>query len=376
MTTLKRVRTTQPQGPVKIASGNPITQAMVSAILPSGKLAIDYVTGRITSSVGYTQAESAVSVATPYGAGITFNGGSYAREAVFGQTRTQEPDLTSLVLFVPTNSVMSCIMHLVSGLSYEQPSAISLVTGGMVEAVQGQDTVTGKITHQNSSVANKLNCAIYRNKHKVGNASQDLWLNGVKSNTVTNSSAQLTYFASSVKFGSNTAPVNAVTFLLVVTWNRILSDVEVTSLSANPWQIFAPISQPIFVDTVAEVISITRPSSDVSTSGWTGTPDNTNLYTNINETVASDTSYITSPIISGVHECIEGISPTLDAGTWDITYRANFVGASAQVRVSLLDAANTPQGVSDWQTVTSTFATYTAVVVTTGAAVRVKIEVQ
>ena len=46
------------------------------------------------------------------------------------------------------------------------------------------------------------------------------------------------------------------------------------------------------------------------------------------------------------------------------------------MRITLLDGSNVSQGASGWQTVTSTFADYTATVTTTGAATRVKIEVQ
>ena len=158
-------------------------------------------------------------------------------------------------------------------------------------------------------------------------------------------------------------------------WDRILTDAEIKSLSDNPWQIFAPIEQPIFVGTTTTVVSITRPNSDISTAGWTGTPDNTTLFTNIDDEVASDLEYITSPPIAAIESITFGMS-SLAAGTWDVNYRANFVGASAQVRVSLLNGSNAVQGVSSWQTVTSTFDLYTASITTTGAAERVKIEVQ
>jgi len=125
-----------------------------------------------------------------------------------------------------------------------------------------------------------------------------------------------------------------------------------------------------------QAVSISRPSSDVLTTGWTGTPDNTTLFNNVDEVSASDTDYITSPAISGGENITFGITPSLAAGTWDVRYRANFVGASAQVRIHLLDGSNVSQGVSSWQTVTSSFALYTASVTTTGTASRVKIEVQ
>lgn len=128
--------------------------------------------------------------------------------------------------------------------------------------------------------------------------------------------------------------------------------------------------------TVAVVSSIKRPTYDVTTTGWDGISDNANKYANIDEVTASDTDYITSPNITGGENIIFGLSGSVAAGTWDVRYRANFVGASAQVRVSLLDGSGTSQGASSWQTVTSTYADYTASVTTTGAATRVKIEVQ
>ena len=128
--------------------------------------------------------------------------------------------------------------------------------------------------------------------------------------------------------------------------------------------------------TYGVVSSISRPTADVTTSGWTGNPDNVTLFNNLDETTASDTDYITSPTITGGENAIFTITPTLAAGTWDVRFRAQFVGSSAQVRITLLDGSNVSQGVSSWQTVTSTFALYTASVTTTGSAVRVKIEVQ
>ena len=158
--------------------------------------------------------------------------------------------------------------------------------------------------------------------------------------------------------------------------NRAMQPAEIKSISQDPMLVFSPLVDFVGGQDVAGSISIIRPSSDVTTTGWTGNPDNTNKYNNIDEITASDTDYITSPTISGGEFTIFGLTGSLAAGSWDIRYRANFVGASAQVRITLLDGSNVSQGASGWQTVTSTFADYTATVATTGAATRVKIEVQ
>ena len=128
--------------------------------------------------------------------------------------------------------------------------------------------------------------------------------------------------------------------------------------------------------TYGVVSSISRPTADVTTSGWTGNPDNVTLFNNIDETVASDTDYIESPAISGGENAIFGFAPSVAVGTWDVTFHARFTGASAQARIHLLDGSNVSQGVSAWQTVTSSFVPYVASVTTTGTASRVKIEVQ
>jgi hypothetical protein len=46
------------------------------------------------------------------------------------------------------------------------------------------------------------------------------------------------------------------------------------------------------------------------------------------------------------------------------------------VRANLLNSSNVSQGVSSWQTLTSSPTTYTLSVTTTGTATRVRIEVQ
>jgi hypothetical protein len=149
------------------------------------------------------------------------------------------------------------------------------------------------------------------------------------------------------------------------------------SLARNYWQIFESNERPIFIPNASVVVSISRPSADVSTTGWTGTPNNTTLFANINESVASDSEYITSPVITGSGDpCVYDITPTLAAGNWDIRFRAWFIGSSAQARLLLLDSSNAVQGTSAWQTVTSTVVPYTAQLTTTGAASRVRIEVQ
>ena len=123
--------------------------------------------------------------------------------------------------------------------------------------------------------------------------------------------------------------------------------------------------------------SISRPSSDITVTDWTGDPDNTNLYNNIDEVSASDTDYIISPSLGGSPgPAIFGLNESLAAGTYTVRARARRTGASGEIRALLLDSSGTTVGTGSWQPVTGTFDTYALTVTTSGTAARVRIEVK
>lgn len=157
-------------------------------------------------------------------------------------------------------------------------------------------------------------------------------------------------------------------------WDRALSDGELSSLTQNPWQLFRPVSDTTFKFLA---LSVARPNSDVTVTGWTGSPDNTNLYTNIDETTASDTDYILSPSVSdSPGPAIFGITPSLSAGSYTVKVRARRTGSVGQVRALLVDSSGTTVGTSSWQSLTTTATTYDLAITTTGTAARLRFEVQ
>lgn len=161
---------------------------------------------------------------------------------------------------------------------------------------------------------------------------------------------------------------------LCLAWNRTLTDEElawVTRSTANPWQIFTPLPRRILVTAAATPGTLT---GDVTTTGWTATPSG-DYYTTLDEAVASDTDYITSPTLGTGGPITMSIEP-VTAGTYDVQIRAAYSGSAGQVRANLLNSSNVSQGVSSWQTLTSSPTTYTLSVTTTGTATRVRIEVQ
>lgn len=156
-------------------------------------------------------------------------------------------------------------------------------------------------------------------------------------------------------------------------WDRALADGELSALTQNPWQLFRPVQNNLNIFSV----SIARPNSDVTVTGWTGSPDNTNLYTNIDETTASDTDYILSPSVSdSPGPAIFGITPSLSAGSYTVKVRARRTGSVGQVRALLVDSSGTTVGTSSWQSLTTTATTYDLAITTTGTAARLRFEVQ
>ena len=156
-------------------------------------------------------------------------------------------------------------------------------------------------------------------------------------------------------------------------YNRALSSEEIAQISQNPWQLFRPQSQQLAVFS-----PVYQPGSDITITGWTGSPDNVNLYANIDESTASDTDYVLSPSLSGTPgPAIFGLSPSsLAAGNYTVNLRARRTGSVGQVRALLVNSSGTTVGTSSWQSLTTTYTTYNLAITTTGTAARLRFEVQ
>ena len=73
------------------------------------------------------------------------------------------------------------------------------------------------------------------------------------------------------------------TIPVALMWNRVLADIEIASISANPWLLF---SAPKLLFTPAAV-QLLRPSSDISAGTWAPNSGGS-LFAMLNETIASD----------------------------------------------------------------------------------------
>ena len=116
---------------------------------------------------------------------------------------------------------------------------------------------------------------------------------------------------------------------------------------------------------------ISRPTSDVLSTGWTATPSGS-LYSAVDEEVESDADYVSRSVL-GAEPVSFGITPILTAGPQIVRVRAASSG-SMQIRAVLQNAAGTTVGTSAWRSVSSTPTTYALTATTTEDAHRVQIE--
>lgn len=158
-------------------------------------------------------------------------------------------------------------------------------------------------------------------------------------------------------------------FSCVLVWSRVLSDAEVASISANPWQLFAPISTPIFVP-IPAAVTVYRPGTDVSGS-WTAIGAASVAGALFDE---SESNYGESPDLSTSQTCTW--NPPLPTGTWSLPVVAERTATGGQVRIVCLDAGGVSVGATAWQALTVTPSPYTLAVTTSATATQFRIEVQ
>lgn len=174
---------------------------------------------------------------------------------------------------------------------------------------------------------------------------------------------------------NETADAGDYTTFLAVLFEGILTRTERASIVANPWQILE--DSPTIIYFPTSVSNIARPSSDITTTGWTANGGPSECYDCMNEVTYSDTDFAKSPAITGAQgPLVVGITPTLAAGNQTVRIRGDYTLSSAQVKVTLLDSGDTPVGNTGWQSLTGAATTYELPVTTTGTATKAKIEVQ
>lgn len=138
----------------------------------------------------------------------------------------------------------------------------------------------------------------------------------------------------------------------------------------DPWSLLTP---PTFWLPDPAAVTVYRPGSDISVSGWVPSTGS-DLFGCIDESTASDVDYITSPDLST--SATMGLTASVPAGNWAVNVRGRRMGVTGSIRVVLLSSGGAPVGTSSWQPLTAGFADYSFNVTTSGAADRFRIEVQ
>lgn len=381
--TVKNPWTRQPQVSVGVDWGNSLARGL--ALVHTQSLGyVNLADGRALTPVGSPQI-----IATVQGVAISTTRAAASGVTVGTDAKYNPPEITLLSVATQTSITAATSGILLSrddntlGRAFVLDIHANSAWGVRYYVNGGGTPGTNELREGVTATAGRRYVAAVTHAASVAKLFVDGKLVNSSSSFATKNSATGNTQISRRTFAANTDSLTG-TQALSLLWSRALSDAEIKSISANPWQIFAPLQRRIWVpgDTV---VTIARPGSDITTTGWYGTPDNVTKYANIDEASASDTDYITSPPVTGTVDPITfgikdqtGNPNTLPVGTWDVTVRANYgEGLTAsQVKVTLLDSGGASVGTSAWQTVTTSYADYTLSITTTGIAARIRIEVQ
>ena len=123
-------------------------------------------------------------------------------------------------------------------------------------------------------------------------------------------------------------------------------------------------------------MAITRPTSDLITTGWSTAGGATSFFDAVDETSPSDSDYVISSPIGSTNVLVYGIA-SLTSGTYRIRLRSKHLQNNiADVRVLLLNSGDTILVTSAWQTVTNSYTTYNFDLTFTGTATKIRIETQ
>lgn len=342
MSIFKVARTSQPQGPVGIDWANPITKDLKAAV---------YVTeGKLCSAINplIQGTLSKIFTTTPKGLGVTL--GSTSNAIGYHTGVSASSNLTNLIYitgFVNTSSTKLMgnygIGSLVTKTGTGQIICVSVAGGqfGATSSVLSQlpHVIVGTASASLDAVAIFIDGNLEGVGGGGGAPTADDSVGGVLSG------------------GYSTQPF---TIVMSLRWSRVLSNIEIKSLSDNPWQIFLPRKAPIFVGlagpvvvetnllinsnsfythTIANALStIGRPESDTAAGAWTPSTG-TVLADVLKEVVPNDTDYIS---VNTIATCEIQLNNTAypGGGTQVLRYRASSVSDST-LTITLKQGATT-----------------------------------
>lgn len=251
----RATRTAQPQGPVGVDWGNPLTRGL--CFLVSGlDGSLDLVSG--------TRATSAKSKSvTAKGVGVAATSGSsplqWGHAPIVGSTGSGTGDVT-LMAFSDTASAGSAgatlIGQMMSGSPFSQVQLMVNFSGQAGVSTNGVATIEaysgaarGYADTDSSGVDGLMHC--YAGIKYGSGTAHKIFIDGVSKTAATGSSGNFGIAASSriavggEAYSTSRSVIASIPF--AAAWNRALSDAEIKSISNNPWQIFAPQQRNIWV---------------------------------------------------------------------------------------------------------------------------------
>jgi hypothetical protein len=375
--------TRQPQGAVEVDWSNPITKGLVVETGGHRYTGVRLIDGTVNQS---TNTGANVSLAhTRYGKALSFNGSQANGAASFGDIIRGDDGYTQAswhILFKNDSSTAESKIFAKWG-AIQGSWLIS--TNGSGTGIQAWVVAANSIDFTLFNASNVFEATGWNNAVFIwrgGTTTSDvsLFVNGVDKSSslslvVAGASAMINGDSNvQIGVGNDGGPMDGKVVVARM-WKRGLSLNEALELSRNPWGILKPVTRTI--GAVISGVTISRPSSDITTTGWTGDPDNVTLFNNIDEVTPSDTDFIISPALNATPgPAVFGITPTQASGTYNVRLRAKRTGSTGDIRALLLDSGGATVGTSSWQALTAAFAQYTLSVTTTGTAARVQLEVR
>lgn len=237
---LRKLRTNQPQGPIQVDWGNPLARGLSAAFdLQSSRDLITQATPSVNTSIQIIKNQK---VGRAFSAGTNTQFPHRSNFALTGvMTALVLMDVNALSGYTPiiTKQATSTTYNIYElRASTEFGGAMALVEGRLTDYAVWE-TASPVISAGFSGVV-----GFTRNANTV-TGERNFYANGKKfSSTITRSmTGNITDDGlSPVYLGTRQDAVTKLNgnIYLAVLWSRVLSDNEIASFSANPWQIFAP----------------------------------------------------------------------------------------------------------------------------------------
>jgi hypothetical protein len=286
--------TSQPQGPVEIDWSNPLTRGLQVAILPQQ--------GDLVSGGGRVRRGSSALIPTRYGmsAWAPYTG-TGANDFQFEVTVDAPGDRTFAVYASNVNSIGN---NFVTQFLNDGDSLDNLQIGPTSFVATLDNNSAPSITVTQSAIP-RLYAG--RRQGNLAYASVDSTFSASAGTGTRGLQTRSLYFGRDSNSGINT--VDSTTYFALY-WARFLSEVELRTLAKNPWQLFRPRSQVLWVS-VGSSPDVSVALTGVSSTLAVGTPVEALSYalSGVAGTLAAGT------VASASSRALSGVAASLAVGT-------------------------------------------------------------